>query len=160
MGGEWECVCIAPDGTVKWVERWKNLVVNAGLNHALDTELSGGTQNSTWFVGVMSSTSPTIAAANTMGSHAGWAESTAYSEAARQKFVDGGVASQSLSSTASPASFSVNATAKFGGAFLTTSNTKGGATGTLYAAGAFAAVKSAASGDTLQVKATYTASST
>jgi hypothetical protein len=60
--------------------------------------------------------------------------------------------------SASPATFSINATTVVGGAFLTSNNTKGGSTGTLYSAADFSAPgdRSVVSGDTLSV--TYTLS--
>ena len=60
--------------------------------------------------------------------------------------------------SASPASFSINATATVGGAFLTSNNTKSGTTGTLYSAADFGSPgdRSVASGDVLTV--TYTLS--
>ena len=156
--GHWEVVCRGSDGEIKWTEEWDNLVTDAGLDHALDTELSGGTQVTTWYVGLTDGT-PTAAAGDTMSSHAGWAEVVAYTEAARVTWADGGVSSQSVDNSASTATFSINANSTtVGGAFLTSVNTKSGTTGTLYAVGAFTAGdKSLDSGDTLDVTATFTA---
>lgn len=156
--GHWKMVCRGKDGKVKWTEEWDNLVTNAGLDHALDTELSGGTPVTSWFVGLTDGT-PTAAAGDTMASHAGWAEVTAYSEATREAWVDGGVSGQSVDNSGTVAQFSINAdTTVVGGAFLVSVSTKGGTTGVLYAVGAFtAADKSLDSGDTLDVTATFTA---
>jgi hypothetical protein len=107
-------------------------------------------------VGLMDAT-PTVAAGDTMGSHAGWTEADEYSEANRQAFTPGSVASQSVDNSASKATFSINATVTVGGAFLTSSNTKNGTTGTLFAGGAFSGGNRALiNGDTLRVQATYT----
>jgi len=62
-----------------------------------------------------------------------------------------------ISNSASPATFSINATATIGGAFLTSNNTKGGTTGILFSASDFAAPgdRSVVSGDTLSVTYTF-----
>ena len=156
--GHWKIVCKDKNGKVKWTDEYDTLVTNEGLDHALDVALSGGTQDLTWFVGLTDGT-PTVAAGDTMTSHAGWVEVTAYSEATREAWVDGGVSGQSVSNSASVAQFSINAdTTVVGGAFLAAVSTKGGTTGILYAVGAFtAADKSLVNGDTLDVTATFTA---
>jgi hypothetical protein len=88
----------------KWADTIDNIVVNAGLNHILDVVLSGGTQITTWYLGLLSAT-PTVAAGDTMASHGGWTEITAYDEAVRQTFVEAGASGQCLSNSASPAAF-------------------------------------------------------
>jgi hypothetical protein len=93
-----------------------------------------------------------------MGSHAGWAESVAYSNANRPTFTPGTVAAGSVDNSAAKAAFTINATAVIKGGFLTTNNTKGGTTGTLYGVASFAATRAVENGDTLNVTATCTAS--
>jgi hypothetical protein len=156
--GRWEVICRDKNGNEKWRDFIDNIVVNAGLNHALDVTLSGATQITSWFLGLLSAT-PTVAAGDTMASHAGWTEVTAYDEATRQAWTDGGVSSQSVSNSGSPATFTISTNGtNIGGAFLTSNNTKGGTTGTLYAAGAFTAGnKDLDDNDTLQVTFTATA---
>lgn len=156
--GHWSVICRDPQGNVKWTEEWDNLVTNEGLNYALDSALSGGTPITTWYVGLTQG-SPTAAAADTMSSHAGWTEQTGYDEAARQTWVDGGVSSQSVSNSASVATFTITSgSTTIGGAFLVSVNTKGGSTGTLYAVGAFTGGnKTLGAADTLDVTATFTA---
>lgn len=154
--GKWSVECFDQDGNLKWRDEFKNLVTNEGLNHLLDVTLSAATQNTTWYVGLTDGT-PTAAAGDTMSSHAGWTEVTAYSEGVRQTWTDGGVSGQSVDNSASKASYSINGTTTVGGAFLTSNSTKSGTTGVLYAVGAFSGGdKSLGSGDTLQVTATFT----
>ena len=157
FGGHWDVECRDKDGNVKWRDTVKNIVVNAGLNHLLDVALSAATQITTWSIGLLSAT-PTVAAGDTMSSHAGWTEVQAYDEANRVAWSDGGVSGQSVSNSGSPAAFTVNANGtQIGGAFLISSNTKGGTTGTLYAAGAFTAGnKDLDDNDVLTVTATFT----
>lgn len=155
--GLWDIVCRDGDGKIKWEDKIGNLVVNAGLDYLLDIGLSGGTQITSWFVGLTDGT-PTVAAGDTMASHAGWVEVVAYDEATRPAWSDGGVSGQSVSNSASQATFTISADSTvIGGAFLASNNTRGGTTGTLYAVGAFAAGdKSLDDNDTIDVTATFT----
>ena len=149
--------CIGPDGKLKWTDEFDNLVTNEGLNDNLDKYLKGSAYTAAFYVGLTDGT-PTVNAADTMSSHAGWTEVTDYSESTREALVLGTVASQSVDNSASKASYSINATATVGGAFITTVNTKGGTTGILYGVGAFSGGdKSVGNGDTLNVTVTCTA---
>lgn len=148
------------DGNFKWEATKDNIVTNVGLDDILDKYLKGSAYTAAFYVGLTDGT-PTVAAGDTMASHAGWVEVTAYSESVRQTLTLGTVASQSVSNTASKAAFSINAdTTTVGGAFLCTVSTKGGTTGVLYSVVAFtAADKSLDSGDTLNVTVTCTSAS-
>jgi len=151
--------CFDKEGNLKWTEEVRNLVVNEGLDDNLDKYLKGSAYTAAFYVGLTDGT-PSVAAGDTMASHAGWTEVTAYSEGARQTLTLGSVSSQSVDNSASKAAFSINAdSTTIGGAFVSTNNTKGGTSGTLYGAGAFSGGdKSADSGDTLNVTVTLTAS--
>lgn len=155
--GHYEVVCRDKDGNVKWRDEIENIIVNTGLDNALDVWLSDLAADATHYIGLTDG-SPTVAAADTMASHAGWAEVAGYSEANRQAWTEAGVSGQSIDNSASKATFSVNATITVGGAFLTTNNTKSGTTGTLISVGAFTGGnKAAVSGDTIEVTLTITA---
>ena len=151
--------CVGPDGKLKWKDKAYNTVVNVGLDEILDKFWKGSTYSASHFVGLTDGT-PTPAAADTMASHAGWAEVTAYSEGTREALTLGTVSSQSVNNSASKASFSINGTATVGGAFITTNSTKGGTTGVLISVAAFTeGDKAVDSGDTLNVTCTISASS-
>ncbi len=156
--------CFKPDGTLRWVAHAKNTVVNVGLDDVLDKYFKGSAYTAAWYVGLTDGT-PTVAAGDTMASHAGWVEigaasPTEYSEANRPTLTLGTVSGQSVDNSASKASYSIQTTVTIGGAFVTTDNTKGGTTGTLYGAAAFTGGdKSAQNGDTLNVTVTLTAAS-
>lgn len=99
-------------------------------------------------------------AADTAASHTSWPESAAYSEANRQAFTPGTVASGSVDNSASKAVFTINAdNTLIGGLFLIDNNTKSGTTGTLYGMAPFsgAGFRQLNNGDTLSVTATLTA---
>lgn len=156
LEGHWDVVCRDKSGKEKWRDTIRNLVTNEGLNHLLDVTLSGATQDTTWFV-LLTDGTPTVAAADTLASHGGWTEVTAYDEANRVAFVDGGVSSQSCSNSASPAQFTIDTNSTtVGGAGLCGVNS--GTSGVLYAVGAFTGGdKSLDDNDTLDVTVTLTA---
>lgn len=165
MTGSYTVECIGADGQVKWQETIENLVVNVGKVDLLDKYFSGSTYTAAWYLGLVNGGStPTYNAADTMSSHAGWTESTVYSNATRpapswsSATASGGGAGSAGTGTKSTTatSFDINSSGTIAGAFLTTNNTKGGTTGTLYSAGSFTGGnRTVANGDTLNV--TYTA---
>ena len=145
------------DGNLLWRDVVDNLVVTAGLNDSLDKHFKGSSYTAAWYVGLTGNT-PTIAAADTMSSHAGWTEVTAYSEGNRQTLTLGSVSGGSVDNSASKAVFTVNANGTgIGGAFVVSNNTKGGTTGVLYGGAAFSANRTLNSGDTLTITVTLTA---
>jgi hypothetical protein len=98
---------------------------------------------------------PTYAAADTLASHAGWTESTAYSGTNRITVGWGTASAGSLSSTST--TFSINGTATIAGALMCQTQTRATTTGVLYSAGSFTGGnRSVVSGDSLLV--TFTAS--
>jgi hypothetical protein len=100
-------------------------------------------------------TSPTYAAGDTLASHAGWTESTAYSGTNRITVGWGSASSGSLASTST--TFSINATATIAGALMCQTQVRATTTGVLYSAGSFTGGnRSVTSGDSLLV--TFTAS--
>lgn len=157
--GRYEVECYDATGRLKWRDEIANLVVDTGLNDMLDKWLKGSTYTAAFYVGLTGAT-PTVAAGNTMSSHAGWTDDATYSNATRPALTLGTVSAKSVDNSASKAVFNINGTATIGGAFVTTSNTKSGTTGTLISAGAFSGGnKSVSNGDTLNVQITYTGSS-
>jgi hypothetical protein len=151
------CEAYDRDGNLKWVEEIPNLVTTVGLNDSLDKHFKGSGYTAAWYVGLTAG-SPTPAAGDTMTSHGGWTEVTAYSDATRRTLTLGSVAGGSVDNSASKAVFNINATTTVGGAFTVDNSTKGGTTGILYGVAAFSANRSLASGDVLNVTVTLTAS--
>jgi predicted hotdog family 3-hydroxylacyl-ACP dehydratase len=144
--------CFDKDGNLKWKDGFENLVVTTGRNQYLDATLKTGVTSPTWFIGLKDAVA--AIAADTMGSHAGWAELTPYSQGTRPAFVLGTIAAGSVDNSASKAVFTINGTATIGGAFVANNSTKAGSTGILLGAGEFAAARSVLSGDTLNVTVT------
>lgn len=160
-GGVFKIQCLDKDGNLKWEAESHNLVVNVGLQSMNSVYFASGTQITAWYIGLYgAASSNNPAAGDTMSSHGGWTEETGYSNANRPTCTFGTASTADpsvISNTASPASFNINATAVIGGAFLTSNNTKGGTTGTLFSAADFASPgdRSVASGDTLNVQYTF-----
>lgn len=154
-GGVYILQCLDKDGNLKWEARSDNLVVNVGLKYMNDSALGGGAQITTWYLGLYgAAASNNPAAGDTMSLHAGWTEVTAYSEANRPTAVFAAATTADpsvITNSASPATFSINATTTVGGAFLTSNNTKGGTTGTLFSAADFQSPgdRSVVSGDSI-----------
>jgi len=160
-GGVFSVECRDKDGNIKWTAESPNLVVNVGLKDMNEKYFTGATYSATWYLGLYgagSSNNP--AAGDTMASHAGWTEVTAYTQSDRPaaSFGTATTADPSvISNSGSPAVFSINGTTTVGGAFLTSNNTKGGTTGILFSASDFTSPgdRSVVNGDTLNVSYSF-----
>jgi hypothetical protein len=159
-GGVYKVQCVGADGHVKWEEEMHNLVVNQGLQSMVSVYLDGATQITTWYIGLITGpgSGTTIAAGDTLASHAGWTEFTNYS--GNRKTATFGTATTAdpsvIDNTASPASFSISgAGGTVAGAFLASVDT--GTSGTLFSASDFQSPgdRVVVSGDTLNVQYTF-----
>ncbi len=159
VGGVFQCSIIR-DGKV--IDKWEdhNIVVNQGLNLLLNNALAGVAAQTSWYIGIFSGnytpaltdTGATIASNST--------ESAAYTSTTRPAWTppSGGTSNQTISNSASPASFTMNASVTIYGAFLVSSNVINGTAGDLMAASQFSAARALLSGDVLNV--TYALSAT
>jgi hypothetical protein len=158
--GVYTVVCIGADGVEKWRDEFPNLVVNSGLQLMNNTFFAGTTYTAVWYLGLITGpgSGTTFNQADTMASHLGWTEDTTYSNANRPTVTFGTATLADPSVIATTAtSFSINGATTVAGAFLTTNNTKGGTTGTLFSASDFTGGdRILASGDTLNVTYTFT----
>lgn len=156
-GGVFHFKCYDSEGNLKWEEMTHNLVVNQGLKDMNDKYFSGATYTATWFLGLINnSPTPSYVAGDTAASHAGWSETTAYSQATRPTATFGAATTADpsvISTSASPATFSINGTVTVAGAFLISNSTKGGTTGILFSESTFQSpgARAVVSGDTLTV---------
>lgn len=160
-GGVFVVQCHDKDGNLKWETESHNLVVNVGLQDMNAKYFTGSSYTAAWYIGLYGAgASNTPAASDTASSHAGWTEVTAYSQATRPACTFGTPTTADPSvatNSASPASFSINATTTVGGAFLISNSTKGGTSGTLFSAADFSSPgdRAVVSGDTLTVTYTF-----
>ena len=143
-----------------------NIVVNEGLDHILDSTLSAGTQNTTWYIGLFGNNYTPVAADTADGdgtpANSFWAVAqadeitTQYTEGNRPTWVDAGVTSQAVSNAASPAVFTFGTADDVYGAGLVSTNIKSGTTGILMAASKFAALRAMLISDVLNVTYSFT----
>lgn len=149
----WTFECKDKDGKLKWKDENYNLVVNQGLQDILDVYFLSSSQSANWYIGLTDS-SPTIAAGDTLASHVGWVEITDYA-GNRQTYTSVRTA-QTLSNTASKASFAINNTVTVGGGFLCDVNS--GSAGILFSGVALSeGNRSMINGDTLEITCQITA---
>ena len=174
MAGVYHVVCRDADGNIKWEEEFPNLVNAVGKQLMLDTLLSGSSYTTVGpYLGLISGSSPTFAAADTMTSHSGWTEFINYtvSGSAVRGTASFSAASSSGTSpsnvttkTASAITYTITgAGGTVGGCFLVTGSgavsTQSSTAGTLYSAGAFSTAKVTTAGDTVSVTYSTTATS-
>lgn len=137
----------------------ENIVVDEGLTHILDVALSGGSQDTTWFVGIFKNNYTPVAGnvASTFADAGVAGEATTeIDETTRPAWTEAGVTSKTITNSASPATFTANTTVSIYGAFLISDNTLGGTTGTLMAASKFSSVRNLLSTDVLNITYTLT----
>jgi hypothetical protein len=172
--GHYHVVCRDADGNIKWEDSFPNLVNAIGKQLMLDTLLSGSSYTTVGpYLGLISGASPTFAASDTMTSHGGWTEFTAYTvggSAVRGTASFGSATSSGTTpsnvTTKSASAITYTITGgggTVGGCFLVTgsgaSSTLSNTGGTLYSAGAFATAKVTTAGDTVSVTYSTTATS-
>lgn len=172
--GFYHVVCRDAAGNIKWEDQFPNLVVAVGKQLMLDTLLSGTSYTTVGpYLGLISGSSNTFSASDTMSSHSGWAEFTNYTVGGSA--VRGTASFSSATSTgSSPSNVTTKAASAItytitgaggtvGGCFLVTgsgaSSTQGNTSGTLYSAGAFGTPKTTTAGDTVSVTYSTTATS-
>lgn len=163
-GGVYTVVCHDTNGNLKWTDSFHNLVVNQGLQDMNTKYFLGSAYTAAWFLGLVTGpgSGTTFAAADTLASHAGWTENTAY--IGTRKAATFGTATTAAPSVinnavatgGTPAVFTMNVNAQtIAGAFLC-SVTSGTSPGVLFSAGDFTGGdKIVDSGDTLTVTYTF-----
>jgi hypothetical protein len=158
-GGVFTVQCHDKDGNLKWEIAQPNLVVNQGLQDMNDKYFSGSGYTAAWYLGLISGTNPTIAATDTLASHAGWTEVPVTSGyTGNRKAVTFGSATSadpSVITNPSAAQFAMLGTYVVSGAFLC--SVASGTSGILFSASEFEAPgdRSVVSGDTLNVTYTF-----
>jgi hypothetical protein len=143
----YDVICYGPDGQEKWRDGFDNLVTTVGRNDLLDKYFKGAAYTAAWFLGLKGAGTPV--AADTLASHASWPEVNPYT-GSRPSITFG--TSAAGSNTATAVSYACTSGATVAGAFTSSVNT--GTAGILYSAGDFAASRTVASGDTLNVTLT------
>lgn len=150
------------DGEYQKIDEWKapNLVVDEGLNHALDSVLGGAAQIPTWYVGIFKGNYTPVAGVVASTIVAQSTEMVDYDEVTRPLWDQAGALAQSITNSASKAQYTISAgimNQSLYGMFLISTNTKGGGAGTLFSATRFAAAKVVSETDLLAVSYTVSA---
>ena len=161
LGGVFSVQCFDQEGNLKWEEQFHNLVVNQGLQDLNTQYFKGATYTAAWYLGLVTGpgSGTTYAAGDTLASHAGWTEFTAYT--GTRKAVTFGTATTAdpsvISNSASPSVFTISAPGgTVAGAFLC--SVTSGTSGILFSAGDFTGGdKIVAAGDTVNVTYTFSA---
>lgn len=138
------------------IQLHKNLITTAGKNSWLDTMFNEDTQVVTgdWCCSLVNNAAfSAFAAADTISSHAGWAEYTSYTETNRVAWGQGSAASGSIVNS-SVMTFTLGGTITIKGLFLVSENTKGGTTGLLFSESAYTSNISGEASD--QIRSLYT----
>lgn len=153
VGGRFDFQLVR-DGEV--IDEWSddNIVVNEGLNHLLNVGFNGAAQTATWYVGLFEANYTPVATDTAANIAANATECVAYDETNRVEWVEAAASGQAITNSANKATFTINDTKSVYGAFLVSSNTKGGTAGILFAATRFSAVRNVVATDQLLV--TYT----
>jgi hypothetical protein len=139
------------DGKVIGEYDLPNGITDVGMNKLLDVMFHADAQITTWYIGLINNAGfSALNNADTMGSHAGWAESTDYDEANRVTWQENAASARSITNTTT-ADFTMNTTVTIKGIFVTSDNTKGGTTGTLWSTAAFGTNVSVVDNDQLKV---------
>jgi hypothetical protein len=134
-----------------WEDVSENLVMTAGLNELLDGVFNEAPAAFTWFCFLVDNAGfSAYPAGDTMASHAGWTELTAYTGNRKAWTKNAGASGGAMSNSSSKASFAINDTKTVRGAGLCVPET--GTTGVLYGAGDFSGTRAVVSGDTLTLQ--------
>jgi len=158
-GGVYHVECLDKDGNLKWEANMTNLVVNTGLQDMNNKYFKGSAYTASFFIGLVTGpfSATTYAAADTLASHAGWAEFTNYTGS--RKAVTFGTpttaAPSVIDSTGSPSSFAITNTGTVAGAFICT--VASGTSGILFSEADFDSPgdRNVVNGDTLNVSYTF-----
>lgn len=137
----------------------KNMVVNEGLDEILEVHYRNQTQITAWYVGIYENNPSIVATLTASDIGSTITECTAYTESTREVYtIDGAPSSQTITNSASKATFNMNATKTVYGAFLVSVSTKGAATGVLNSISAFSASRDLVNTDQLLITYTLTTS--
>jgi len=174
--GHYHVECRDANGNLKWSEDFDNQVVQVGKIFMLSqTLLTSPVALVGPYLGLVSGSGNTFSPTDTMTSHAGWTEFTAYTVSSSAVRGTAVFSTPTGNNNTTPGSNVVTAAASaitytitgsggtIGGCFLVTgtgaSNSLGNTGGTLYSAGAFGTAKTTTAGDTVSVTYSTTATS-
>lgn len=134
-----------------WTEAFNNMPTTQGLTAILQDFFAAGTQKTAWYFGLISSSSfSALSADDTLSSHSGWSENTAYSESVRQQWTPLTVNSGIIVND-TPAVFTFAAETTIRGILIASNSTKGGTTGTIWCTALFGSSRTIPANTTLNL---------
>lgn len=158
LGGNFVVTHHAVDGSALSETIDSNIVCAEGRQHVLDVIFDGGTQVTTWYIGIFEGNyTPldTVTAATVAGAAT---ECITYDEATRPEYSSASpIVDDTADNSDSRAIFTFNASKTVYGSFLVSTSAKSGTTGTLLAISRFNAAKTVASAEDLTVSYLFTA---
>ncbi len=135
LGGHFHWIKLNRQKQVVGFGRIKNGIPTAALDAILAGFFQAGTVYPVYYLGLIDTANYSgLADADTMGSHDGWQEFTGYNEATRPAW-DPDVPSGGILTNTVAVEFTFTTTHTIKGIFVTSDNTKAGATGLLWATG-------------------------
>ena len=157
IGGQFEHDVLR-GGKLLGAARDPNIVVNQGLNALLGIMFNAATQITAWYVGIFEGNYTPVATDTAANITANSTECTAYDEATRVAYDEAAPSGQSITNSASKATFTMNATKTVYGAFLASASAKSATTGTLFSASKFSAARAVVDNDQLLISYVLSAS--
>lgn len=142
------------------IDAWEidNLVVNQGLNDMLSVYFNSGSPKTAWFMGIFQGNYAPVLTDTAANWAASATECSGITSPTRPSWTPAAPASQAISNSASPTSFTFNADNTLYGIALVSNNVLGGTAGTLFSEATFASPKAVSTGDQLLVTYTLTMS--
>lgn len=147
--------CIGRDGKLKWRTREENLIPDVGRDYLLNAGLLGGSQLSSWFIGLYAN-ARSNAVTDTMATlMADAGEVTQYTNVGgnRLALTPDALSSGVFSNLGTPAEFEMTANVTVRGGFISSTSTQSSAAGTLLSLVANASPKTVETGEILRVTA-------
>jgi hypothetical protein len=147
------------DGVVIDSEVAHNLLPVEGINYLVTAGMKGGTQITTFYIGLFEGNYVPQAADTAAGFPGLATECTTYDEITRPEWAEGSVVSGAVNNTTSRAEFTSNALKTIYGGFMSSNPTKGAASGVLLSVVRFSSPKTFEPGTVLRVTAGFTMTS-
>ncbi len=143
-------------------EEGPNIIVDEGLNHILNVLANGATQVDPWYVGIHKANVAVVAGTTgaTVSSATTEIVGSDVSETVRETYVEAASTAQSLTNSASKASYTSAVTMTIYGAWLISTSAFGDTAGTLLAGSLFGSSRALVATDELLVTYTINATST
>ncbi len=143
------------------IDEWEdeNIVTNEGLNATLNIMLNSFSQITSWYLGLFTGNYVPVAGDTAASLPGNSTECTNYSAGTRQQWQPAAASGQSITNSASRASFTFNATVTIYGAFMVSSSVIGGTSGTSFSAAQFSTAKNVVNNDQMLLTYTFAAAS-